>query len=1094
MAGQAIASIDLPLLQIEPIKESIGKIFHVIKKGSVKNVSRTQEIQISPRILEKVYTLADGQRIIITERSNLIRPVDVDGILKLDSQGKYKWISHKLTDQLAIEINTNGITALSINIENSWKDQFKFNGEIRSPVGDITQSGLRPPQIGALHAIASHWSIYDSPATLIMPTGTGKTETMLAAMIALRPGPILVIIPSLALKRQTFKKFLTLGLLRKLGVIPRDLRNPVVGIVDSRPRSDADLEIFGKCNVVICIMQILGVESVLGFARLIAPKIRTLIVDEAHHIAAPGWSEFRESFSKKQVLQFTATPFRRDGKLVDGKIIYEYPLHIAQREGYFKKINFISVYEIDNAEGDRVIAEKAIEILNADLSSGKDHLLMARCANISRAQDILQIYQEISPEYMPVLIHSEEDDAEQNIQGLIERRNKIVVCVNMLGEGFDLPQLKIAAVHDPHKSLAILLQFTGRFTRTSDDRIGDATVIANIANVEVSNALERLYSEDADWNLLLEEFSSEAAQAHAQLIEFLNESNRVDLGDETDKIEISKSLLHPSLNTLFYRADQFNPLLFNQGLPKGVNIHRIWHNTRTKTLYFVARYDIPLKWSRSKDIKDREWHLFVLHFKEEQGLLFLSSTDKDSTHFSIATAVGATGMISGENIFRSLGKINRLTFQQVGVKKHGRRNLGYAMYTGSDVGQALSMAERVGSSKSNFNGTGWEDGSPVTIGCSGKGRVWARDTATVPELIAWCEHVGNKILDESIDTRHILENVLVPEEVTSLPDLMILGIEWPIEILRQSEERVNISTERAELSIAMFELQLLNQNIEHSYIDFSLKDDTERVWGAFRLTIGGEFGFGVTLLTTSDISIKIGKLNTKLVEYFSSYPPLIRFIDMSELDGNLYVKPRSPLELTFPSDNMEVWDWDGVNIRLESIWKNNRQRTDSIQRKVAEIYMEYGYELVFDDDAPGEAADLVCLRELELEINLVLIHCKFSGGDESGERIKDVVEVCSQAIRSSKWKWKFKDLCSHLIRREKRLSSSTRSRFLEGSQHMLQRFSKLSRFKEVKAEIIIVQPGLSKEGVTEDQIGVLAACHSFLKETIDVDLHVICSQ
>ena len=60
---------------------------------------------------------------------------------------------------------------------------------------------------------------------------------------------------------------------------------------------------------------------------------------------------------------------------------------------------------------------------------------------------------------------------------------------------------------------------TGRFTRSADATIGDATIVANIANADVSNALERLYSEDADWNRLLSEFSSEAIRAHRELVE-----------------------------------------------------------------------------------------------------------------------------------------------------------------------------------------------------------------------------------------------------------------------------------------------------------------------------------------------------------------------------------------------------------------------------------------------------------------------------------------------------------------------------------------------------------------------------------------------
>jgi superfamily II DNA or RNA helicase len=54
----------------------------------------------------------------------------------------------------------------------------------------------------------------------------------------------------------------------------------------------------------------------------------------------------------------------------------------------------------------------------------------------------------------------------------------------MLGEGFDLPELKIAAFHDIRKTLAVTLQLAGRFTRARHD-LGDATFIANLADVDV---------------------------------------------------------------------------------------------------------------------------------------------------------------------------------------------------------------------------------------------------------------------------------------------------------------------------------------------------------------------------------------------------------------------------------------------------------------------------------------------------------------------------------------------------------------------------------------------------------------------------------
>jgi hypothetical protein len=51
----------------------------------------------------------------------------------------------------------------------------------------------------------------------------------------------------------------------------------------------------------------------------------------------------------------------------------------------------------------------------------------------------------------------------------------------------------------------------------------------------------------------------------------------------------------------------------------------------------------------------------------------------------------------------------------------------------------------------------------------------------------------------------------------------------------------------------------------------------------------------------------------------------------------------------------------------------------------------------------------------------------------------------------------------------------------------------MSRFKEVRPEILVVQPGLSESNRTTEQSAVLAAALTYLKETIGVELDVICS-
>jgi superfamily II DNA or RNA helicase len=1093
-------SILLPALEVGPVSHPLGQIRHVLRGEQRVDVQEIGEIRVSPRIKEPLYRLSNGERIVVTERRHVNRPDAADGVLQSSAGGIYRWLTHRDIEDFQADVAARGWAAVATDISASWEGQVRFKSERPGQDGQVAggNEGLRPPQLGALHAIGAHWSLSKQPATIVMPTGTGKTETILATLAAFVRGPMLVIVPWDLLRGQTAKKFLTFGLLRKLGIIPGNTRNPIVGIVTHRPNNPADLDILDFCNVIIATAGSLSTGTALPLAPDIARRCNTLVIDEAHHVAASNWSEFREAFHDRPVLQFTATPFRRDRRLVSGQVIYNYPLRMAQRDGYFKKIAFEPVYEIDQARADRAVANAAIARLREDLAAGRNHLIMARCASISRADEVFPIYEAAAPDLRPMLVHSEIGDTDQRLATLRSGQSRVVVCVNMLGEGFDLPELKIAAVHDMHRSLAILLQFTGRFTRTAGEEIGDATVVANIADTDVSGALERLYSEDADWNELLSEMSSEAARDHAELVRFLNASQRLRAEDGEDEIAISHQLLKPALSTAVYRATEFHPRRFHEGLAPERVVHAVWLHDASNTLYFVTRTESRLNWTSSQEMRDREWALFILHYDTQRRLLYLASTDHSSLFAELAAVVGGeTGLISGDTIFRTLGNINRLIFQNVGVKKHGRRNLSFASYTGADVATALGLAERAGSVKNNLSGTGWEDGRRVAIGCSYKGRVWSREHGSIPTFVKWCAKVGDKLLDDTIDTRDILSHVLIPEEVTELPNKEVLGIEWPVELLAKSEERLAISVDpTSDVDEPFFILELRYTGVDRprNRILFDLCSASIPKVASFALTVGGEGGFRVEQLDARPVYIKMGSRFGLLTEFLSNYPPMVRFIDLCELDGNMLIRPQQPQELVIPAERFEAWQWDGVDIAKESIWKEDVERRDSIQWKAAQHYIQGGFQVVFDDDASGEAADLVCLKEEADHIRLALIHCKFSGGQTPGERVKDVTEVCAQAVRSAKWKWRFRDLIRHVLGREQRLTNAQRqTRFLFGTNADLNRFVKLSRFKEVRAEILIVQPGISIQARTPDQNMVLAAALTYLKETIGADLDVICS-
>ena len=147
---------------------------------------------------------------------------------------------------------------------------------------------------------------------------------------------------------------------------------------------------------------------------------------------------------------------------------------------------------------------------------------MARVENVARAKAVFELYKQY-PEFNPVQLHTGVKSLRQREvirRQIITGESRIVVCVDMLGEGFDLPELKIAAFHDIRKTLAVTLQLAGRFTRARPD-LGDATFVANTADVNVQDELRKLYTRDQDWNVLLPQLSDRMIGEQLSLQEFL---------------------------------------------------------------------------------------------------------------------------------------------------------------------------------------------------------------------------------------------------------------------------------------------------------------------------------------------------------------------------------------------------------------------------------------------------------------------------------------------------------------------------------------------------------------------------------------------
>jgi superfamily II DNA or RNA helicase len=254
------------------------------------------------------------------------------------------------------------------------------------------------------------------------------SQSGLAAAIDAEAGRVLVLVPTDALRQQTGDKFLTYGLLEKIGIIS-DVPNPVVGLLSSKP-DRAHLDAIGACNVVVTTMSSIGLADA-ALQEQFAALFTHVFFDEAHHMEAATWKRFRQYCAKAHTLLFTATPFREDGRAIEGRIIYNFPLSAAQQHGYFKPIRFVEVFEPDGRRADQAIAAAAVARLREDIAAGNDHILMARTSKIETAEVLFNtIYSRAYRDLNPVLIHSRTPGKRAILDAIRAGRHKIIVCVD----------------------------------------------------------------------------------------------------------------------------------------------------------------------------------------------------------------------------------------------------------------------------------------------------------------------------------------------------------------------------------------------------------------------------------------------------------------------------------------------------------------------------------------------------------------------------------------------------------------------------------------------------------------------------------------
>lgn len=363
---------------------------------------------------------------------------------------------------------------------------------------------IRTPQKGVYLALSE---VFGSQAderefAVILPVGCGKSGSIAIAPFAFRSKRALVVAPGVAIAQQLARDFDPSNsnmFYQKCAVLPgAPYPEPVEIRGTTTNRADLD-----EAHVVITnIQQLQGGESNRWLQQLPADYFDLVLVDEGHHGVAESWQALKAQFPAARIVNFSATPMRSDGQLMEGRVIYTYPIFEAIREGYVKRLKAVQlnprtlryVRREDNAEIEvgleevRRLGEEEADFRRSIVTStetlstivdasirelerlrnetGDRRLkIIASALNYEHCRQVVEAY--ASRGLRAAYVHSREDSAaNQRVMQRLENHDlDVIVQVRKLGEGFDHPYLSVAAVFSIFSNLSPFVQFVGRIMR-----------------------------------------------------------------------------------------------------------------------------------------------------------------------------------------------------------------------------------------------------------------------------------------------------------------------------------------------------------------------------------------------------------------------------------------------------------------------------------------------------------------------------------------------------------------------------------------------------------------------------------------------------
>jgi superfamily II DNA or RNA helicase len=296
----------------------------------------------------------------------------------------------------------------------------------------------------------------------VMPTGAGKTMVFcsIAARSTGRNNNVLILVHRAELLEQTSKRLAAME-------VPHGVIAPRYPITHAQ-------------------VQVASIGAVARRLSSFPWSPNLIIVDEAHHCAAKSWRQVLDGYPNAKIIGWTATPQRLDGKglnqsfdaLVEGPsvarlnrmgFLSDYRLFAppvgADLSGLTKRAGD---YRVEQVEG--IMIEQ--RVLYAAVSNyqryAEERQAIAFCVSLKHGAEVCGAFSKAGIPAVMVDGTLTATDRADRLNRFKSGKVRVLVSVDLISEGFDVPACDCAILLRPTASLSVYLQQVGRALRPSN--------------------------------------------------------------------------------------------------------------------------------------------------------------------------------------------------------------------------------------------------------------------------------------------------------------------------------------------------------------------------------------------------------------------------------------------------------------------------------------------------------------------------------------------------------------------------------------------------------------------------------------------------